>query len=461
MQPSEPVSESKDATPPVLERKKPGLRAIALKASAYEMVGFGAGQLLRLISNVVLTRLLFPEHFGLAALVAVYCQGLNMLSDVGISASVVRSKDGDNEDYLNTAWTISVTRGAVLYLIALALSWPAAIAFGEDQLGPLLAVGSAGILISGFASTSVLTLRRHVEAKTLMYLDLVSQILGLVTIVVAAYITRSVWALIAGTHVSALFRTVASHFLGVGYKNRFQWSKDAARSITTFGKWIFLSSAFQFVAQQADRVFLGKMTGLASLGIYSVAAVLSELGGQIVVRITHQVLYPVLSRVHREAPERLADSYYKARLALDVSIQSIAGLGCALAPVVISVMYDDRYEAAGWMLRVLMVRTAIAGILTPCESCLFAVGHSRFGFIRSVLRVATVVIGLPLAMHFWGIIGVVWLTALGDLPGAMVMLYYFRKHGYLRPLRELIGPASFALGMLVGWPIVTVLKDLV
>jgi hypothetical protein len=64
-------------------------------------------------------------------------------------------------------------------------------------------------------------------------------------------------------------------------------------------------------------------------------------------------------------------------------------------------------------------------------------------------------------MHFWGIFGVVWITALGDLPGALVMLYYFKKHGYLRPLRELIGPAFFALGLLVGWPIAVVLADLV
>jgi O-antigen/teichoic acid export membrane protein len=426
------------------------------------MIGFGAGQVLRLASNLILTRLLLPEHFGLSALVAVYCQGLNMLSDVGISVSVVRSKEGDDLDYLNTAWTMSVVRGAILYVIALALSWPAAIAFGEDQLGPLLAVGSAGILISGFASTSILTLRRRLESKTPMYIDLVGQVIGLVTIGVAAYLTRSVWALIAGTHVTAIFRTLVTHYyIRVGYRNRFQWSKEAARSITNFGKWIFLSSAFQFVAQQADRVFLGKMAGLTSLGIYSVAAVLSELGGHIVIRLTHQVLYPVLARVHRESPDRLADAYYKARLALDASVQSVAGLGCALAPVVISVLYDDRYADAGWMLRVLMVRTAIAGILTPCESCLFAVGYSRFGFIRSLLRVATVVIGLPLAMHFWGIFGVVWITALGDLPGALVMLYYFKKHGYLRPLRELIGPAFFALGLLVGWPIAVVLADLV
>src|SRR5690606_14733446 len=127
-------------------------------------------------------------------------------------------------------------------------------------------------------------------------------------------------------HVSTIFRTLVTHFyFNLGYRNRFHWSKEAADSILKFGKWIFLSSAFQFLAQQADRIFLGRMAGMAELGVYTVAATLSELGGQLVVRLTHQILYPILSRVHREDPQRLTDTYYKARLALDTSIQSMAG----------------------------------------------------------------------------------------------------------------------------------------
>lgn len=454
MQPPPPASSQNVSVPPPPVPAKGGLRSIALKASAYELVGFATTQILRLISNLVLTRLLFPEAFGLSSIVAVYCQGLTMLSDVGIGASVIRSPEGDDENFLNTAWTISVVRGAGLYLIALVLAWPAAALFGEEQLGPLLAVGSAGILISGFNSTTLLTLRRRVQSRTLILLELVTQVLGLVAIVVTAYITRSVWALIVGTHVSTIFRTLVTHFyFNLGYRNRFHWSKEAADSILKFGKWIFLSSAFQFLAQQADRIFLGRMAGMAELGVYTVAATLSELGGQLVVRLTHQILYPILSRVHREDPQRLTDTYYKARLALDTSIQSMAGVGCMLAPQVIELLYDDRYASAGWMLRVLMVRTAIAGIVTPCESCLFALGHSKFGFLKSMLRVSSVVIGLPVASHFWGITGVVWVTALADLPSLVALLYFFHQKGLFRFTRELVGPLAFAGGALVAWPI--------
>ena len=45
-----------------------GLRARALRGTALTFLGFGAQQFLRLLSNLILTRLLFPEAFGLMAL---------------------------------------------------------------------------------------------------------------------------------------------------------------------------------------------------------------------------------------------------------------------------------------------------------------------------------------------------------------------------------------------------------
>jgi len=429
-----------------------GRRAAALKASTYEMLGFGAGQVFRLGSNLILTRLLMPEAFGLSAMVAIFSQGLTMLSDVGIAASVVRSPDGDEPDFLNTAWTITAIRGCGLYLVALALAWPVSWLYQEPQLGPLLAVGSGGVLINGFTSTSLLTLRRQMNSKATTLLELTSQLVGLVTIIGAAYVTRSVWALIAGTHVSTLYRVLMSHyFIDVGYRNRFHWSKTASQSIVHFGRWIFFSSACQFGAQQFDRMYLGRVAGMAELGVYNVAATLSDVGNVIVVRITHQVLYPALSAVFRESPKRLSSAYYKARLLLDAVVLPIAGAGMVLAPNLIHLLYTDRYADAGWILRVLLLRVALSAILTPCESCLFAAGHSQSGFVRSVIRLIFAVIGMPIAGHFWGTMGVIWVTAFADLPSTIAILHRFRRAGLLVWYRELLVPVFFSAGAGVAW----------
>ncbi len=46
--------------------------------------GVGGQQFLRLASNLILTRLMFPEAFGLMALIQTFMVGLQMFSDIGI-----------------------------------------------------------------------------------------------------------------------------------------------------------------------------------------------------------------------------------------------------------------------------------------------------------------------------------------------------------------------------------------
>ena len=39
-----------------------------------------------------------------------------LLADLGIRQAVIQSPHGDNESFLNTAWTVQVTRGAVIWV---------------------------------------------------------------------------------------------------------------------------------------------------------------------------------------------------------------------------------------------------------------------------------------------------------------------------------------------------------
>ena len=69
---------------------------LLFKGTIWASSGFAISQLMRLSSNLILTRLLFPEVFGLMALVQVVMVGVKMFSDMGIATSVLRDKAGDD-----------------------------------------------------------------------------------------------------------------------------------------------------------------------------------------------------------------------------------------------------------------------------------------------------------------------------------------------------------------------------
>lgn len=424
---------------------------LALRGSVLEILGYGASQVIRLGSNLLLTRLLFPEAFGLAALVSIFLQGLIMLSDVGIQQAVVQSDQGDDEEFLNTAWTLQAVRGVILFVAASVLAYPVSRLYGEPVLFPLLIVAAVQLLISGLHSTSIFTLRRQVALGWITLLELGNQVINVAVMVTWALISPSVWALIAGGVTATVAYTVATHFIPVGYRNRFAWNQDARKKITEFGRWIFGSSAVFFLGRQGDRLLLGKFLGAATLGVYSIAVFLSEAVGVATERVTHGVFYSIFSNVRHEGYAELKRIYYRSRIRLDLlALPAMGGL-TMLGSWVVSLLWDERYEAAGWMLQILSLRVAMNCILTPCETCLSALGKPHHGFVRSVVKTAVLLVGIPIGYHLDGLRGLVWATALSELPSFLVLWPPFIKLGLFRATRELLAFALYGVGLVLGW----------
>ena len=218
----------------------------ALRGSIWTLIGYGGAQVMRLLSNLILARLLFPEAFGLMALVNVFLQGLQMFSDIGIGPSIIQNKGGDQPDFLHTAWTLQIIRGFVLWLVTLLLAWPVAKFFAVTnpdamQLVRLLPVVALTALIGGFTSTSVFTLNRKLNMARITLLECIPQLFSLLVMIACGWLWRSVWALVAGGLTFSLVRLVLSHLWNDGPKDRLGWNADALQQLIHFGRWIFLS----------------------------------------------------------------------------------------------------------------------------------------------------------------------------------------------------------------------------
>src|ERR1700722_277242 len=87
------------------------LKGLAIRGAIWTLLGFGTRQVLRLGFNLIVTRLLYPELFGLLSLVYTVVTGLTLFCDLGIAPAVVRDPRGDEAAFLNTAWTMQIVRG--------------------------------------------------------------------------------------------------------------------------------------------------------------------------------------------------------------------------------------------------------------------------------------------------------------------------------------------------------------
>lgn len=408
---------------------------------------YGAGLVLRFVSGLILSRLLFPEAFGLAVTVGLVSTGLIMLSNVGVSQSIIQSPNGDRPEFLNTGWVVLAARGAGLWLVSVLLTYPLAWLLDEPQLLWLLPVGCLSVLITGLSSTSVITLRRRLQLKPVLALEAATQILTFVLNVWLAWWWQSVWALVISPLVASVFSTAVSHLLDVGYRNRIQWHSASWREMYAYGRWIQASSAMSFASSQADRFLLAHYIGMASLGVYNFAVIMAEAISAGVVRITHGVLFPLFSAIQRESPHSLKMRYYRIRMLGDVLALLPIGVVAAASQPIVDLLFDPRYAAAGWMLQLLCIRAAMTCLIAPAETLLFSLGRTKFGFYRDTARAVWVLLGIPIAWHFGGLKAVIFVIATSEVPCVYVIFSAARRAGFWVWPRELIGPMAF----LVGW----------
>ncbi|MEG4800014.1 oligosaccharide flippase family protein [Microcoleus sp. ARI1-B5] len=253
------------------------VKQLAVRGAVWTIASYGLSQVLRLGTNPILTRLLVPEMFGLMSLVYVFITAVHLFSDLGIGTSVIQNKRGEEPDFLNTAWTLQVCRGVILWFCTLLLAWAIAQLYQQPQFLWLIPVVGLGTAISGFNSTSVFTLNRNMAFGKLAIFELSGQSIGIVVMIVWAWLSPTIWAILMGSFASQILQLVWSHYWNCGSPNRFILNQEVVREILSFGKWIFVSTALTFFAEQADRLILGKLLTLDVLGVYGVALTLADI----------------------------------------------------------------------------------------------------------------------------------------------------------------------------------------
>ena len=390
------------------------LKSRAIRASIWVIGGYGVQQALRLGSNLILTRLLFPEAFGLMALVNVFMQCLQMFSDVGIAPSIIQNRRGDDKAFLNTAWTVQVLRGVGLWLCSCCIAYPAALLYGQPLLGRLIPLAGLIAIVSGFASTGPFTAQRHLALGRLAGLEVATSVVQLSVTVSLALAYRSVWVLVLGGLIAALVRTVLSHLVFGPTANRFRFDSSAARALLKFGKWIFLNTLIGGLAMHADRILMGKLMPMGVLGVYAIARNLALMPQEVFRRISATVVFPAIAKISHLPREQLRQRLIKHRWPVLVGAAIGLGVAVGVADVVVGTIYDSRYEAAAWMTPILLLGLWPAILSATIDRSLFAIGEPRFMLYGTISRLVFISFALLGAYAWLGTVGAVSAVAAAE-----------------------------------------------
>ncbi|MBE9029752.1 oligosaccharide flippase family protein [filamentous cyanobacterium LEGE 11480] len=439
------------------------LKQKTINSAIWTVLGYGSSQVLRFGANLALARFLEPQYFGLMAVINILLLGILLFSDIGIAQSIVNNPRGEERDFLDTAWTIQVLRGFLLWGIALAMTIPAANFYQDSRLLWLLPIAGLTSIIEGFHTTRIHVAQRTLDQRTYNLYELSTQGLYLAVLVTWAYLSPSIWALVGGSVIGALISLVGSYICFPGPRHRFRWEAKAVQDLVSLGRWIFFATATMFAAEQADRLILAKLVDWRTIGVYSIAYNLSNLPREMVKTFSYRVIYPaVVQTLDMPRPELRLKIMKQRRMLLGGSAVILAGL-VTVGDLVISLLYNEKYEQAIWMMPLLCAGIWFSVLFYTISQVLLAIGKPMYSAQCNFVRFVLVAIGLPLGYYLGELPGAVLAISLSDVPLYLTNLYGLQKEqlscirqdleftGYFVALLVLCLGVRYALGY--GYPI--------
>ncbi|MBD2451206.1 oligosaccharide flippase family protein [Nostoc sp. FACHB-152] len=423
------------------------LKKLAIKGTIWTIAGYGSSQILRFGSNLILTRLLTPEFFGLMAVVNTLRIGIELFSDLGISQSIINTKRGHDPAFLNTAWTLAVIRGFMIWLLCLLITWPMAHFYNEDRLLWLIPIVGLSSVIDGFTSNSRHILHRRMDLGRLTVFNLSTQFLSLLTLIFLVYVNRSLLFLALGVFVGSIYVTVGSYWLIPGYRDRFAWDRSSVDEILSFGKWMFLASGMTFLNEQTDRLILAKLLSFKMLGIYTVAYTLAGIPREIIKQISYRVIFPAISNQSDLPRQTLRSKILRQRRLMLIGFAILLASLVTLGDMVIQLLYDSRYQEATWMMPILSCGIWFSVLFYTISPALLAIGKALYSAQSNLAGFIMIGAGLPLAFFHFGVIGAIIVIAFSDLPLYLVNLYALEREK-LSCLAQDIQMTIFFIGLL-------------
>jgi O-antigen/teichoic acid export membrane protein len=350
----------------------------------------------RLVSLMILARLLGPEDFGVVGMVTAFTGVLSLFRDFGLSAAAVQ-RATVTEQQTSTLFWINIVVGAFLALLTIAMAPFVAAFYHEPRLSAVTAVMALGFLFNAAGVQHSAVLQRHMRFTALAVINTVSLVVGTGIAIGGAIAGYGYWALVAMTVAVPLISTVGL-WIATAWIPGMPQRRVGLRSMMHFGGTLTLNGLVVYIATNAEKVLLGRFWGVDAVGLYGRAYQLINIPTDNLNSAAGEVAFSALSRLQNH-PARLR-SYFLKGYSLILALTVPSTIACAVfADDVIAVLLGPQWKAAGAIFRLLAPTILVFAIANPLSWLLTSIGRVgrllKMGLVIAPIMILGYVAGLP------------------------------------------------------------------
>ncbi len=371
--------------------------------------------------TAVVARFLNPAQFGLFGIATLLLAFIEVITETGVNVFLVQEKD-DIDEYLSTAWLVSIVRGILIAVAMVILAPFVAGFFNAPDAVPLLYIMSLVPLLRGFINPSVVKFQKELRFKTEFFYRTVILLVEIGATIILLLLYPEPSSLIWGLVIGVLCEVVLS-FLIIKPLPRFQYNTSYISKLIHHGKWITGAVIFNYGFERGDNIVVGRILNTQALGIYDMAYRFSMLPISEIADMVNRVVFPVYVKISDDY-SRLKRAYMRTISMISLIVIPFGIVVFLFPELIVRVILGDNWLAAAPVLQILAILGAVRAISLAISAILLALKKQKYitytAFIGLVGMFATIV---PLINQF-GVVGAAYAACIGYGISIPFTIYY-------------------------------------
>ena len=404
-------------------------------------------QLVAMVVQIVLARLLAPEIFGTVAKVTIITSILMVFVDSGMANSLIQKKDPDDLDfssvfYFNLVFCIAIY--VLLYFSAPLLSR----FYKDEALTAIIRVLGLTIIVSGVRNVQQAYVSKTLQFKRFFFATLGGTLFSAVLGIAMAYMGYGVWALVAQQLANVTVNT-GILWLTVKWRPRLMFSFKRLGALLSYGWKLLVSGLLETVYMRLREILIAVFYTDADLAYYNRGNSLPLLLVENINSSIDSVLLPVLSD-QQDNKERVREMTRRAiRISSYIMMPLMMGLAVCAEPVV-RLLLTDKWLPCVPYLRIFCFSYAFYPLHTANLNAIKAMGRSDLFLTLEIIKKVIGVIVLALSVRH-GVYAMALSLLFVSVVSQLINAWPNRKlldYPYIHQLRDML--PSILLSCLMG-----------
>ena len=372
----------------------------------------------------IIAHILTPFSLGVFGIVTIVLGFLEIITETGINVFLIQEKD-DINGYINTAWVVSIVRGLLISLLIFASAGAVSGFFNSPASKSLLNMAALVPLIRGLINPSIVKFQKELQFnKEFMYrisIFVVESIVSVLGVIILKSVYGMIWGLLAG----AIFEVFYTFIVARPWP-KFDFNSIKTKRVIDRGKWVTLYGIFDYLYTQSDNIAIGRILGVAPLGIYQNAYKISTSPLTEVGNIFFRVTFPVFSKISGETA-RLKSAFIKNTV---VNFALMLGAGIFIfifAAPIVQILFGKGWESAIPVVKLLSILGVVRGVASSTGSLLIAREKQKYTAVVTIVSTLGLWITIIPLIHAYGIIGAGVAAIIGTLISLPFTVFFVRK----------------------------------